>query len=223
MLLKKWREVWERLPVERKNKSLAEISGYEQYCTDFEKLQHAVFNNLLENSKLKPNGNVCEVGCGCGDKLVLFNQAGYKCSGVDYSSSMIDRVKKEIPTGDFHVSEASILPFPSNSMDLVFSYGVFFYFDSWAYAMKALEEMYRIAKPQATICVWDVADVREQKVVESFRGAPQPGYEHTYFDMNDFMQWFKNKGCSQLKTEYFSMPFYKLSAHRFNVTAVKKG
>jgi ubiquinone/menaquinone biosynthesis C-methylase UbiE len=224
MFKRKWHEVWERLPVERKDMSLGVISGFDKYCTDPQGLRMGVFNSLLAESALKKFGNVCEVGCGCGDKLTLFDKAGYKCFGVDYSANMITRAEQEIPGGTFHVSEAGVLPFADNSMDFIFSYSVFFYFENWAYAAQVLSEMYRIAKPQATICIWDVTDIKEQKNVESFRGTSSSGYEHTYYDMNDFIQWFKMKGVSCVKAEYVLLPFYKHSAHRFNVTAVvKKG
>jgi ubiquinone/menaquinone biosynthesis C-methylase UbiE len=220
--MRKWRQVYERLPIERKDKTLSEISGFDKYCTDGEALRSTVFNNLLKESAIKVPGDVCEVGCGCADKLIFFDKAGYRCHGVDYSATMIERAKKEIPSGEFYHCDASELPFADNSMDLVFSYSVFVYFEGWDYAVKVLKEMYRIAKDNAAICIWDVPDIKEQDKVEAFRGVPEKGYEHTYYDMNDFIQWFKAAGVLKVKAGYFFIPVYKHSLYRFNVTAITK-
>jgi ubiquinone/menaquinone biosynthesis C-methylase UbiE len=219
MFLRKWQEVYERLPLERKDKTLTEISGFDKFCSDYAAFRKTVFADLLEDSGIRKGARVCEVGCGCGDKLGLFYGAGYRCSGVDYSRNMIQRAKQEMPLAELHVVEAAKLPFPDNSMDLVFAYSVFIYFEDWPYARQALEEMVRVAKSDACVCVWDVPDIKEKARVESFRGAAQAGYEHTYYDMNDFIQWFKEKNVKLVRAGYKPMPFYKHSYFRFNVTA----
>jgi len=175
---RKWQEVFERLPVERKDKSLMEISGFEGFCTDMVSLRRKILNYFCEQFKAERTSDVCEVGCGCGDKLLFFYQQGHVCHGVDYSANMIKRAKEEIPRADLHVSEAAILPFTDNSMDFIFSYGVFQYFESWDYCQRVLSEMYRIAKPDAVICICDIPDIREKARVAAYRKDREPGYEH---------------------------------------------
>jgi len=219
MFKRKWKEVYERLPIERKDKSLTEISGFEAYCTDFSSFRLKVLTHLFAEFGCSQRANVCEVGCGCGDKLTFFYSLGHQCYGIDYSESMIKRGRQEMPGAELHVGDASQLPFPDNSMDFVFSYGVFIYFESWEYCDKALSELYRIAKPKAVICIWDVPDIRDKEKVIAFRGKPEPGYEHTYYDMNDFIRWFKSREIEGVKSEYLFMPEYKHSYYRFNISA----
>jgi ubiquinone/menaquinone biosynthesis C-methylase UbiE len=131
---------------------------------------------------------------------------------------MIARARQEMPSANLFVSEAVKLPFPDNSMDLVFSYSVFCYFEDWGYAGKVLDEMYRVAKHNAVLCIWDVPDVKKKDAVESFRGKAEAGYEHTYYDMNEFIQWFLKKDIKRVWGGYRLMPFYQHSNFRFNIT-----
>ncbi|MCA9408851.1 MAG: class I SAM-dependent methyltransferase, partial [Candidatus Omnitrophica bacterium] len=205
-------------PIERKDKSLTEISGFTNYCSDQAAFRQQVLENLMKEFKYSKSVNVCEVGCGCGDKLTHFYNLGHQCSGLDYSENMIKRAKEEMPKADLHPGEAAKLPFADNSMDFVFSYSVFIYFETPEYFHKVLEEMYRIAKPGATICIWDVPDLKDKEKVEAFRGKSAQGYEHTYYDMNDFFIWFKERKIKDIKCEYNIIPEYRLSNHRFNLT-----
>ena len=215
---RKWKEVYERLPIERKDQSLTAISGFTNDITDQKKFRDTVIANLEKELKIKNNANICEVGCGCGDKLTHFYNNNHNCFGVDYSEAMIKRALEEMPKAELHAKEACDLPFKDNSMDFVFSYSVFIYFETKEYFYKVLEEMYRIAKPSATICIWDVPDIRDKDYVLSYRGHPEKGYEHTYYDMNDFFDWFKEKNIKHIKSEYIFIPEYKHSNHRFNIT-----
>lgn len=220
-LKRKWKSVYERLPLERKDKTLTEISGFTNYCSNPVKFRETVLENLRNSMGETLSTNVCEVGCGCGDKLSYFYNLGCHCHGIDYSKNMISRGKNEMPNAQLYACEANKLPFDDSSMDFVFSYSVFIYFETQEYFQSVLSEMYRVAKPSAKICVWDVPDIKYKEEVHGFRGAPSEGYEHTYYDMNDFFHWFKSKGVQSIKSEYFIIPEYKLSNYRFNITAIK--
>ena len=218
MFKRKWKEVYERLPIERKDKTLTEINGFNNYCNDLSLFRLKVLTNLWKEFSGGDSADICEVGCGAGDKLSFFYNLGYPCHGVDYSENMIKRAKQEMPKAKLYAMEASKLPFADNSMDFIFCYSVFIYFESWKYCSQVLEELYRIAKPNAVICIWDVPDIKEKEKVQSFRGEPEPGYDHTYYDMNDFIQWFKNKEIESVKSQYLIIPEYKHSYHRYHIT-----
>lgn len=122
-----------------------------------------------------------------------------------------------MPKAKLFTGEANKLPFKSNSMDIVFAYSVFIYFENEKYLNQVLSEMYRIAKPEGMICIWDVPDIMDKQKVISFRGKPQKGYEHTYYDMNTFFKWFKEKKIKFISSEYIVIPEYRHSYHRFNI------
>ena len=218
MFKRKWKEVYERLPIERKDRSLTEISGFTNFCYNPKVFRKKIIQNLLKEFDLKSKVNICEIGCGCGDKLSYFYRLGHRCFGVDYSENMIKRARKEMPNAKLYYREANQLPFKKNSMHFVFSYSVFIYFESKHYCDQVLKEMYRIAKPKATICIWDVPDIQEKNNVIKLRGCHQKGYEHTYYDMNYFIQWFKKRKIKNIKSEYTPIKEYKLSNYRFNIT-----
>jgi ubiquinone/menaquinone biosynthesis C-methylase UbiE len=216
---RKWKEVFERLPIERKNKSLTEISGFTNFCEESTEFRNQVLNYL--SSELPKNSlhfNVCEVGCGCGDKLSFFYNKDYSCYGLDYSENMIKRAKEEMPQATLYTGEACKLPFEDNSMNFIFSYSVFLYFESEEYTSAVLSEIYRVAKPNALICIWDVPDIQYKEAVLKLRGSPEEGYQHAYYDINYFMQWFKQKEIKSIKAEYTPISVYKLSNYRFNIT-----
>ena len=135
---------------------------------------------------------------------------------------MVKRAKMEMPLASFYVGEAASLPIPDASQDLVFSYSVFFYFDTFDYASRVMKEMLRIAKPGKFICIWDVPDIRKKEESILVRGACKPGYEHMYYEMDDLINWFKDNGALQVSGEYRQKSFYQHSAYRFHITA-KKG
>ncbi len=216
---RKWKEVYERLPIERQRKSLMEINGFTNYCTDVNAVREHIVARLGEEVPMSEKAHICEVGCGCGDKLFYFYQKGHYCYGIDYSKNMIKRVRQEMPQARLEVCEANKLPFEDNSMDFVFSYGVFLYFETEEYMYEVLEEMYRIAKPTAVVYIGDIPDIWEKENIIKLRGEPEEGYEHTFYDMNDFIQWFKAKDIKSVSADYTLIPGYKLSHYRFNITA----
>jgi SAM-dependent methyltransferase len=66
---------------------------------------------------------VLEIGCGAGNNLWFAAREGFTVAGVDGSASAIEfarrRFREENLTGDFRVADFTVLPFPSESFDLV--------------------------------------------------------------------------------------------------------
>ncbi len=111
--------------------------------------------------------DILEVGCGAG--AFLGNIKGAKSlSGIDYSGSAIELAKLNLP-GDFMCAEATAIPFPAKSFDIVFSFGVFFYFNSTEYAERVLREMVRVARPDGRIFIFDINDARKKAIYERVR------------------------------------------------------
>jgi ubiquinone/menaquinone biosynthesis C-methylase UbiE len=71
---------------------------------------------------------VLEVGVGMGSDYLEWLKAGAHASGVDLSSESIERAKARCEIAgyaqDLQVSDAEHLPFPENTFDVVYSYGV---------------------------------------------------------------------------------------------------
>lgn len=77
---------------------------------------------LGEAEDLSSINNVLDVGCGTGALCSVYAKNGYKTTGVDSSSKMLDQAKKKTHGLNIEFRQASIvndLPFEDNSMDLV--------------------------------------------------------------------------------------------------------
>jgi ubiquinone/menaquinone biosynthesis C-methylase UbiE len=69
-----------------------------------------------------------EVGVGMGADYLEWLKAGARVSGVDFSSASVERAKHRCEMAgyepDLRVCDAEHLPFPDNTFDIVYSYGV---------------------------------------------------------------------------------------------------
>lgn len=111
--------------------------------------------------------DVMEVGCGAGAFLQYFREAK-SLSGVDYVPAAAQRIARHL-SGKFYHAGADALPFADASFDLVLSFGVFFYFDSLAYARRALDEMLRTLRPRGDIFIFDVNDADKRDLAAQIR------------------------------------------------------
>jgi len=71
---------------------------------------------------------VLEIGVGMGADYLEWLKAGAQATGVDFSSNSIERARQRCELAgqrcDLRVADAEHLPFPDNSFDVVYSYGV---------------------------------------------------------------------------------------------------
>ena len=120
---------------------------------EWQKLTHFFLSKIAIDSA----DDVLEVGCGAGafsKQIKLFKSI----SGVDYSADAIASIRKNIPNGKFHHSEANLLPFS----DKIVCFGVFFYFCSYDYASQSLQEMLRVLRPGGAILIGEVSDINKK-------------------------------------------------------------
>jgi len=91
---------------------------------------------------------VLEIGVGMGADYVEWLKAGAQAAGLDLSVASIDRARRRCELAgyraDLRVADAEQLPFPDNSFDLVYSYGVMHHSPNTA---QCVEEAWRVLKP----------------------------------------------------------------------------
>jgi len=95
-----------------------------------------------------------EIGCGLGTDLLQFARAGAQVTGIDLTPASVDLARKRfslygIP-GDFQVADAENLPFPDESFDVVYSFGVLHHTPD---TQRAIDEAYRVLRPGGEIVV----------------------------------------------------------------------
>ena len=97
---------------------------------------------------------VLEVGFGAGTDFIQFLRAGAHVSGVDLTEEALMNLRNriaayELPQPDsIQVADAERLPFPSNSFDLGYSFGVLHHSPN---TVKAIGELVRVVKPRGEV------------------------------------------------------------------------
>ncbi|MCI8691535.1 MAG: class I SAM-dependent methyltransferase [Lachnospiraceae bacterium] len=130
-----------------------------------------------------PVESIFEVGCGSGANLYLYEQAGLKTGGIDYSSSLMECARKVLRSEELLCVEARDLP-TDKKYDAVFSNSVFSYFEDEAYARQVLEKMY--VKTNHSIGLIDIHDIQKKEAFESYRRKNVENYEERYKDLPKF-------------------------------------
>jgi SAM-dependent methyltransferase len=91
------------------------------------------------------SGPIIEGGCGMGQFVHAFTQAGYRCTGVDYAAETVRRVKELAPELDIRAADLRELPFPDNVFSAYWSLGVIEHY--WDGYVPLVSEMTRVLKP----------------------------------------------------------------------------
>jgi ubiquinone/menaquinone biosynthesis C-methylase UbiE len=102
--------------------------------------------------------DVLDVGCGTGNLAFAINNrtVAKTIKGIDFSGTYIEnaKAKNKIDKISFEVGDAAAMPFADSSFDRVLSMLVLFFIPD---AKRAVSEMYRVARPGATVAatLWD--------------------------------------------------------------------
>ncbi len=98
--------------------------------------------------------DVLEVGCGIGTDASRFARAGARYTGVDQTERAVQLARRRFEldglSGTFIHADATALPLPDHSFDLVYSHGVIHHI---ANTSAAVDEIYRVLRPSAIALV----------------------------------------------------------------------
>jgi ubiquinone/menaquinone biosynthesis C-methylase UbiE len=91
---------------------------------------------------------VLEIGCGLGTDGAQFAMAGAEYTGIDLTEAAVDLARRRFELwglpGEFKVSDAENLDFPSETFDLVYSHGVLHHTPD---TPGAVREVHRVLRP----------------------------------------------------------------------------
>lgn len=124
-----------------------------------------------------------EVGCGSGANLYVYEQAGIKTGGIDYSTGLIDSAKKVLHSDELICDEAINLP-TDRKYDAVLSNSVFSYFENEEYARSVLEKMFQ--KTKRSIGLVDIHDIEKKEGFMAYRKKCVENYEERYKELPKF-------------------------------------
>src|SRR5438552_16686818 len=118
------REFWDSDPCG--NRYLPDLQGFDEHARARYVLEPHIpkFAQFAEARGLR----VLEVGVGMGADYLEWLKAGAHASGVDLSAVSVQKTRRRCEAygyrPDLQVADAEHLPFPDNTFDIVYSYGV---------------------------------------------------------------------------------------------------
>ena len=138
----------------------------------------AVYQAVLERTRVGPHTRYLDIGCGAGGAVQLAAARGAQVSGIDASENLLAIARERTPSGDFHVGDLELLPFDDTVFDVATG------FNSFQYAANprvALGEARRVTKARGIIVImtWGVPEgMQAAALVGALRPllpAPPPG------------------------------------------------
>ena len=129
-------------------------------------------------------GKALDVGCGNGKTVSALVDAGMEVTGVDFSSEAVRRCRTAYPSAEFIECDASGLPFPGGSFDLVTAVHVLENLEDGRLE-KAASEMRRVLVPGGYLFVrcFTPDDMRS--------GESRNGIFYRYYQVEDVLGLFE--------------------------------
>lgn len=138
--------------------------------------QRALLDALARSGSL-PLGErrILEVGCGLGRWLALFEEFGAargNLAGIDLDQTRVEETRARYPGADLRAGDASRLPWPDHSFDIVFQSLVFTSILDADMRARVAAEMLRVVKPGGAILWYDFR--YDNPANPNVRGVPAP-------------------------------------------------
>lgn len=112
-------------------------------------LMFAAISTQAIDETLKSLGNLqgkrlLDVACGTGHLVAAASEQGAMSQGVDFAETMIEMARKNYPSGDFRVADATMLPFNDCSFDAA---TCMFGLSHMEHPQVAVNEAFRVLRP----------------------------------------------------------------------------
>lgn len=231
-----WKDVWSRRTFEPNadiHTSLIKANGFDTGYGDYDSASfHKLVLDAARRVNLLDSDIVLDLGCGSGAFIYsLINISSCKCIGVDYSQPLIDIAKEHIPNVDFICSDAIDFTIDFDSVDVVFSHGVFIYFPNHQYVANVIKKLGALIKKGGRLCLLDLND--EDKIsdfhkVRSSKFSSIDEYAAHYENLDQLFlskiyikELLEANGFHNICFFPHAHPDYFNSKYRFNVMACK--
>lgn len=141
------------------------VSEKKEFTTPFQ--AEAFFKYVKKDSR------ILDVGCGYGRTLdELYHNGCRNLTGIDFSSGMIERGKRQFPYLDLRVKEEERIALPDASVDAVILFAVLTCIRTDEEQERLLSEIRRVLKPRGILYVNDFllnTDARNLSRYEKFK------------------------------------------------------
>jgi len=181
----------------------SDVSGYargeERYFLDLENQRYRSHRHLLPWIMSMQSGkSTLEIGSGVGLDTFRMVKHGLRVTAIDLthigSYTAKERFQRHGLPGSFNVADACSLPFPDNTFDYIYSFGVLHHV---ANTEKSIAEVYRVLKPggEARIMLYNRRSLNE--IVHRLTGIP-------FEDRNEFCPVVRRFTISEVRTLFNS-------------------
>lgn len=192
-----WRQLWNQKPILAGKSSIQDLIRLNGFDSVGESLTEKSWRQYISDLKTELNLNtkdsLCEIGCGAGAFLVPFVESNFEdLTGCDYSESLIQSARKNLPGITFFNTDALSLPLSRYYHTFIF-HSVLQYMPK-QYASRVIRRLLS-AKPER-ILLLDVPfeefeqhslDARKTSLGEDQFQSLYADYAHTYYN-NDFFR-----------------------------------
>jgi SAM-dependent methyltransferase len=99
----------------------------------------------------RPRGKILDAGCGFGEWVGYLNEKKFVAAGLDYSATLVGRLKAVYPATDWIYGTVEKIPSADSTYDGLISWGVIEHNEDGP--QSALDEFYRVLKPGGSAVV----------------------------------------------------------------------
>lgn len=148
----------------------------------------------VQNLNIKPNNNIIDLCCGTGDlaRIIKNLHPTTNVTGIDFSENMIKIAKNKVSNSKIQYFQGDVtnLPHPDNTFDIAtMGFGL----RNIQNAEKAVEEVYRILKPQGYFLHLDFGKTNPlSKIFEQFVLISAKIFTENYSSYNYLIQSKQN-------------------------------
>lgn len=144
-------------------------------------------NYLAEPMRLPAGAHVLDVGCGFGNNLLPYAEAGHRIAGVELSYDIAETARRLLLErgydADVRVGQNQSLPFEADRFDLLLSVNALHYEGSMTKVGLALNEFQRVLRPGGRLLLMTVAP--EHEIRQSCENLGDGRYRVFGYDFRD--------------------------------------
>lgn len=151
-----------------------------------------------------PESATLDIGCGYGRTLAELCAAGYsKLFGLDFSSTLLERCAREVPTASLTPGRAEALPYADESFDAALLLGVLTCVATDEAQRQILSEARRVLRVGGILCVSDfLINDDERNLARYARFAPKYGYGRFELDEGVVLRHHSPEYLTELFAEF---------------------
>lgn len=174
-------------------------SFYNMHADEFEQKTRSLQNIEWINSfcELLPSkGHILDIGCAYGRDATTFVKKGFQTTGIDYSTTMIEKARKSVPEADFSVQDIREMKFTDQTFSGVWASAILLHVPKNDIP-KILETIHRILTASGILFIGVYRGEGEGMITDARYADAQKYY--AYFSEDELRQLLAQAGFTVLK------------------------